>query len=145
MTYPVGSIVPRGRELSLLASSQEVVLRVPALAEFLRVVRVTASGLATRLGFSLDDVDDLRLALDELCYVLIGKGNELETLELRYQLDDRSLTIVGETGRHHGGEPLVLGDLSKQILTALVDEHHLWDSDGSSHFSVTKRQATPAR
>ena len=34
--------------------------------EFLRLARVTATGLASRLRFTFDEVDDLRLAIDEL-------------------------------------------------------------------------------
>lgn len=136
-------IVPE--ELSLLASRQEVLLRVPAMPEFLRVVRVTASGLATRLGFSLDEVDDLRLALDELCFAIIGKGDDSKTLSVRYQLDERSLTITGESGRSNHSEGLTIGELSQQILTALVDDHRLWDGDGFGHFSLTKRQTVVGR
>jgi serine/threonine-protein kinase RsbW len=127
-----------------LANGQEVLLRVPALPEFLRVARVTASGLATRIGFSLDEVDDLRLALDELCYALIGKGDGGGELELRYTLDDSSLQIHGSAHAPIATDDLTLGDFSRQILTALVDEHNVWSSDDTRHFSLTKRQASIA-
>ena len=42
------------------------------MPEFLRLARVTAAGLAGRLGFSFDEVEDLRLAIDELCFGLTG-------------------------------------------------------------------------
>lgn len=127
-----------------MATQQEVLLTVPAMPEFLRVARVTASGLASRLGFSIDEVDDLRLALDELCFAVIGKGGEDSELRLRYVLDSGSLTIEGVTVRQDD-DPLALGELSRQILTALVDDHELWDGDGSGHFSLTKRQAPTTR
>jgi serine/threonine-protein kinase RsbW len=53
------------------AASAEVLLRLPGEPAFLRVARVTASGLASRMGFSIDEVDDLRLAVDELCRPLV--------------------------------------------------------------------------
>ena len=120
-------------------SDQEVCLTVPAAPEFLRVARVTASGLASRLGFSLDDVDDLRLALDELCFALIGKGDITTDLELKYVLGDLRLAIEGTYRRTNDSQPLALGELSRQILTALVDTHELWDGDGAGHFSLEKR------
>lgn len=129
------------RELSLLASHQEILLTVPAQPEFLRVVRVTASGLASRLGFSIDEVDDLRLALDELCFALIGKGENDGELYLNYTIEEKSLVISGKTPRVTALEPLVVGELSRQILMALVDDHKLWDDDGFSHFSLSKQQA----
>lgn len=107
------------------------------------MVRVTASGLSSRLGFSIDDVDDLRLALDELCFTLIGKGSETDQLHLTYQITSDSLTIEGTvapTGSHRSSEA-TLGEFSQQILVALVDEHRVWSEDGVAHFSLTKNKA----
>ena len=103
---------------------------------------MTASGLATRLGFSLDEVDDLRLALDELCFSIIGKGDENATLDLRYFINSQELVISGNTINSDGSAETSLGELSQQILDALVDEHSVWDSEGFRHFTLTKRQAT---
>jgi serine/threonine-protein kinase RsbW len=124
-----------------LVTAHEVLLTVPALPEFLRVARVTASGLASRLGFSLDEVDDLRLALDELCFALIGRADAGAGLQLRYVLHHAGLTIEGSAATAPVG-PVVLGDLSRQILTALVDDHRLWEDADGSHFSLTKTQAS---
>jgi serine/threonine-protein kinase RsbW len=120
-------------------SNQEISLTVPSMPEFLRVARVTASGLASRLGFSIDEVDDLRLALDELCFALIGKGDPDGELALTYVLNDRRLSIEGKFERAGTAEPLALGELSRQILTALVDTHQIWDGDGAGHFSLEKQ------
>ncbi len=127
-----------------MPETHEVLLTVPALPEFLRVVRVTASGLSSRLGFSIDDVDDLRLALDELCFTLIGKGTEDAKLRLRYEVSDELLTILGTTPAPEGGnEEARLADFSRQILTALVDEHRVWFDEDGKHFSLTKQRAVP--
>src|SRR3954462_13050383 len=73
----------------------EVRLAVPATAEFLRLARVTAAGLASRLGFTFDEVDDLRLAIDELCFALIGAKGRQGTVQLRYQVLDDGLEVTG--------------------------------------------------
>src|SRR2546425_981063 len=59
---------PRMATSEPASMSDEVRLAVPATPEFVRLARVTAAGLASRLGFTFDDVDDLRLAIDELCF-----------------------------------------------------------------------------
>ena len=41
-----------------MGSEDEVRLAVPARPEFLGLVRVTAAGLASRLGFTFDQVED---------------------------------------------------------------------------------------
>ncbi len=118
----------------------EVRLAVPATPEFLRLARLTASGVASRLGFSFDEVEDLRLALDELCFALIGPDGQPGLVELRYAVVDGALEVEG-VGAFQAGRP-ALSDLSKEILTALVDEHRVYqDEVGKPCFRLVKRRA----
>jgi hypothetical protein len=111
------------------------------MPEFLRLARVTAAGLASRLGFSFDEVEDLRLAIDELCYGLTGSSGREGTVEVRYLLDGDRLIVEGE-GRFgkQGAAPVALSELSKVILSALVDEHHLGSGPDGPRFRMVKRR-----
>ena len=40
-------------------------MRVPAKAEYVGVVRLTVSGIASRMGFSYEDIEDLKIAISE--------------------------------------------------------------------------------
>lgn len=125
-----------------MAKQEEVTLAVPAMPEFLRLARVTAAGLASRLGFSLDQVEDLRLAIDELSYGLTGShGRPGGTVFVRYLIGEDSLEIEG-VGRF-GGEmrPAELSELSQVILAALVDEHELSRGPDGPRFRLLKRLA----
>lgn len=42
-----------------------VEMRIPAKAEYVGVVRLTVSGIASRMGFSYDDIEDLKIAISE--------------------------------------------------------------------------------
>ncbi|MBV8691257.1 MAG: hypothetical protein JOZ37_08115 [Actinobacteria bacterium] len=119
--------------------SDEVRLAVPAMPEFLRLARVTASGLASRLGFSFDEVEDLRLAIDELCYSLIGRGRT-GTVQLRYVVLPEALEVEGRGEFDGGGPQPVLTELSERILDALVDEHELSSDHGAPRFRLLKRR-----
>jgi serine/threonine-protein kinase RsbW len=44
-----------------------VVLTVPADGAYLSVLRTATAGLAARLHFTLDEIEDLRIAVDEAC------------------------------------------------------------------------------
>lgn len=118
-------------------TSDEVRLEVPASPEFLRLARVTATGLASRLGFSFDDVEDLRLAIDELCFTLIGAKGTDGNVELLYRVLDGSLEIVG-TLIGASASPQ-LSEWSDQILRALVDEHEVRAGDRAG-FRLLKRR-----
>ena len=124
----------------MATSEDEVRLVVPARPEYLRLARVTAAGLASRLGFTFDEVEDLRLAIDELCYGLTGSGGREGTVAIRYVLDTDSLVVEGR-GHFHGSDGKAgLSELSEVILHALVDEHDLRASDGGPTFRLVKRR-----
>ena len=120
----------------------EVRLTVPATPEYLRLARVTATGLASRLGFTYDQVEDLRLAIDELCFALIGSKGKVGTVSLRYAVASQGLEVVG-TGLFEDDVSLgpSLNDFSQQILRALVDEYGVaLDDDGRPCFRLVKRR-----
>ncbi|MHB1930810.1 MAG: ATP-binding protein [Acidimicrobiales bacterium] len=124
----------------MTTSDDEVRLVVPATPEYLRLARVTAAGLASRLGFTFDEVEDLRLAIDELCYGLTGSGGREGTVAIRYLLGADSLVVEGE-GRFSSGDGKAgLSELSEVILHALVDEHELWPSEEGPTFRLVKRR-----
>jgi anti-sigma regulatory factor (Ser/Thr protein kinase) len=122
-----------------VGTKDEVRLAVPAKPEYLRLARVTAAGLASRLGFSFDEVEDLRLAIDELCYGLTGPTGRDGMVEVRYLLDDDALTIEGHAD-FEASEGAGLTELSEVILEALVDEHEFTHRDGGAQFRLVKRR-----
>lgn len=60
--------------------TETVTLEVPADVAYIGVVRTLAAGLAARLPFTIDEIDDLRIAVDEafaLLYPLAEAGSTL--------------------------------------------------------------------
>lgn len=125
-----------------MSTQDEVRLTVPAIPEFLRLARVTAAGLAGRLGFTYDQVEDLRLAIDELCFALIGSKGRLGTISLRYVVAADGLEVDGTghfSDRSTNGP--ALNDFSQRILGELVDEYGVSrDVDGRPRFRLVKRR-----
>jgi serine/threonine-protein kinase RsbW len=123
-----------------VSGPDEVRLAVPAMPEFLRLARVTAAGLASRLGFSFDQVEDLRLAIDELCFGLTGADGRAGTVEVRFVLREGTLEVEGEGHFDQAHSHPVRSELSTVILDALVDEHALVAGEGGPRFRLVKRR-----
>ncbi len=101
----------------------EIRLAVPAAPEYARIARLAVAGLATRLGFSYDEVEDLRIAVGEACSVLMSESRN-GRLEVIYRLEDDALEVEATADsdvapQGHGSE------LSEQILSAVVDDHRI--------------------
>jgi len=121
----------------------EVRLEVPASPEFLRVARMMAAGVASRLGFTLDEVDDLRIAIDELCFCLVGRTGRPGTVAIRYLMRPDELVVQG-TGHFadRANEEPRLSPMSLQILRAVTDECQVEGGpDGPSFRLLKRRQA----
>jgi hypothetical protein len=101
---------------------------------------MAAATMASRLGFSYDHIEDLRVAVDELCFCLTGSRGRPGRIVLTYTVDPDGLRIEG-TGpaAEQAVDPPVLSELSQRILDAVVDEHGIEAHDGAVRFHLLKR------
>jgi serine/threonine-protein kinase RsbW len=120
---------------------QEVRLTMPARPDLLRVARLTAAGLANRVGFNVDEVEDVKIALDELCFGLLGDGAGVGTLDLRFVLEPGALVIEG-AGPANGSvdRDEDTTEFAALLLAALVDEHEISRDGQELRFRLVKHQ-----
>src|SRR4051812_26479787 len=69
-------------------------LTVPRALEYVRLVRLMASGFASRLGYDVEEIDDVRRAVDELASIIVESGTGGE-LEVTFKVADGILVIEG--------------------------------------------------
>jgi serine/threonine-protein kinase RsbW len=121
----------------------EVRLALPAAPEFVRLARLTVAGIAGRMGFTHDEVEELRIAVDELCLTIVGPMACEGSIELRYWIDADDLVVegVGTSAAPLAAAPS-LSPLSRQILSAVVDEHDVAAGALGPTFRIRKRRAT---
>ena len=116
-----------GSGSSDLGPEEESTLSLPAQPQFARVARLTVTGLASRVGFTYDEIEDLRIAVGEVCSLLLP-GPE-GRLTFRCWVNTEAVSVIAS--RSPAGPPLEVGDLSRQILLAVVDELDLDHETGS--------------
>jgi anti-sigma regulatory factor (Ser/Thr protein kinase) len=130
------------------AMNEPVELTIPVQSDLVVLARLTAATVASRAGFDVEEVEDLRLAVDELC-VSIVNGADNGRLNLTFLSDDGSVEVVcvlegTVQAQPVNGDGYDEHDLSIRILDALVDEHGEDTGDGGRRVWLRKRSTRHA-
>jgi serine/threonine-protein kinase RsbW len=118
--------------------TSEVRVTIPAQARFLRIARLTAAGVAGDAGFDLREIEDLRVAIDEMCAVVIEDAPEGVELSLTYQSRDGHLEIAGSCTQ--SGPPPDVHPIARELLALTADEFEVGSDGGVRTFRLVKRR-----
>jgi serine/threonine-protein kinase RsbW len=118
-----------------------VELHLPADAAYLAVLRTATAGLAARLDFTLDEIEDLRIAVDEACAILLPDVVAGEQLACVFTLEDDLLdvTISAKIEGDHRPEQ---GSFGWTVLEALAGSVESGTTDGRAYLRLRKRRAS---
>lgn len=98
-----------------------------------------AAGLAARLRFTLEDIEDLKIAVDELSAYLTGAQGRDGELEVRFSVAEDRIEIEGRAVLHPGHKVRTeLTEFSQMILDTVADSASLQQLDGTPTFTITK-------
>ncbi len=96
---------------------EQVKLSIPAQAPYLSVVRLTASSLATTLGFDIEMLEDIRVCVSEACNNVMERQDEIE---LRFTAKENHLSIDVDGFSEPQSEASKMGMLIIQSLMDVV-------------------------
>jgi serine/threonine-protein kinase RsbW len=97
-----------------------VLLTVPADVGYLGVLRTATAGLAARLHFALDEIEDLRIAVDEACAMLLAVASRGAELECRFSVTDDALSVEVAVNTVRGARLPAESSFAWKVLTALT-------------------------
>ena len=121
----------------------EVELRLPAEGAYAAIVRTTAAGLAARLDFTIDEIEDLRIAIGEASALVIPEADPDSDLVCHFLLAPGSMTVELETGAVD--EPDADRDsFAWQVLETLAEDVSAGSSDGRFRTCFTVRSQITA-
>jgi serine/threonine-protein kinase RsbW len=125
-------------------------MKIPAKPEFIGVIRLTLSGIASRMGFSYDEIEDLKIATSEACTnavqhayqknehgdVIVGFGlykDRLEVIVADYGQSFDFESARQELGPYHQNESVEFlreGGLGLYLIETLMDEVKIHYKEG---------------
>ncbi|KQZ66354.1 anti-sigma factor [Nocardioides sp. Root151] len=121
----------------------DVELRLPVDSAYVSVLRATTVSLAARLDFTLDDIEDLRMAVGEACAMVLPSATEGTDLTCQFFMKSGEVTITITV-------PSTTADLPEedgfawQVLSALTTHADLSTGDGTLAVTMTMNSTVDA-
>lgn len=100
------------------ASDDQVEMSVPLRAEYASTIRTVAAALGADAGFSIDELDDIRLALSEVFSALVDEADG-DRAHVSFEVGDGSARIEVRTDGSSTG--VQLDELALRILRSVTD------------------------
>lgn len=117
---------------------ETIKMEISANPEYVSIIRLTTSGIANKVGFCIDDIEDLKVAISEACTNAIKHSLD-EKFIIIYSIIENGLTIeVIDNGKGYDrssvSEPdinnLKEGGMGLFIIEALMDEVRVESQQG---------------
>jgi serine/threonine-protein kinase RsbW len=102
------------------ASDDIVAVTVPADGLWLGVLRTATAGLAARLRLSPNHIEDLRIAVDEACVMLLKVTSRRDDLHCRFEFGAEQLTIAVSTTVVDDAQLPSMSSFEWQVLSGLA-------------------------
>ena len=109
-----------------------VELRIPSKPEWVAVARLAVAAVANRLPFSVEEIEDLKLAMAEACTICIQQGPDAKTIDivceaatsrLQVEVRDSRYRLRGEAATKRPAVVAVEGEgLGIFLIQALMDK-----------------------
>ncbi|HEV8298466.1 MAG TPA: hypothetical protein VGQ20_14270 [Acidimicrobiales bacterium] len=119
--------------------AERAVLEIPGDTAHVQLARLVAAGLAGRLEFDVDEIEDLRIGVDECCVAVLDCAARNVPLRLVYTWTDDELRLEGSVAANGSGQPEVSG-ITTQILSAVLDDVRFDSAPGAVCFELRKRR-----
>jgi serine/threonine-protein kinase RsbW len=123
-----------------MPDTNTVTVTVPPHPEFLHILRQLAGGVSATLPLTIDDIDDLKLAVDEAASSILTRLQGSSEITLALDTDDDGLraTISSDASidRWPGAE--LLGSLAWKVIAGLIPEASA-ERDGNGRPAIVLR------
>ena len=86
-----------------MTESADVELRLPADGAYASVLRTTTAALAARLDFTIDDIEDLRMAVAEASAMVLEVADDGTDLVSSFGLRPGEMTVAVSVGAQSPG------------------------------------------
>lgn len=106
-----------------MTSEPTVKISIPAEVTYFRAVRLAVGAVATAVGFHVEAIEDLRIAVDELSTSLVEVSDGSDLLFVIRPDPSRSIRIEASVARGAKDLDPERFELSQRMLSVIADDH----------------------
>jgi predicted HAD superfamily Cof-like phosphohydrolase len=118
------------------STMDDVHLVIPACSEFLRPIRLVAADAAVRAGLDCEEVEDFRIAVDELCHAMMTTTDH--HLHVTFRTSDDKVTARGSARSQRASTAAAMSELSNAIVSGVADFFDFRQEKAEVTFLVVK-------
>ena len=113
---------------------------IPLKAEYVSIARLTASGIASRMGFDIDTIDDIKVALSEILGKFIEKNTGADRVNVDFQCLDDGISITFKIPKQTIPELFDndADNFALAIISSLMDEIEI-EKQGNTMITMVKK------
>lgn len=122
--------------------ADRITLTVPATSEYAKAVRMTAAALVSRMDFTYDEVEDVRMAAEEAFVYAIDTLPEGADVHFDFLVGDGQIEIdvpLGDEDMGADAEAERSATYATFILEAVCDRYEFASDDTGAHLRLIKR------
>lgn len=126
-----------------MPDTMTISVTVPPDPQFLHILRQLTGGVAANLRLTIDDIDDLKLAVDEAASSMLERLPASSKITLELDTNDASLraTVSSDAPTEVWPTPGLLDSLSWKVISGLVREASA-EQDGTGRPSIVLLKRT---
>ena len=114
--------------------SDNVALVLPAKREYVSTARLTASSVANRIGFNIDEIEDIKVSVSEVCNMILSRaGDKLNQYKISFEVksDKLEITFTGNETELGCFDNAAENEFGLYIIKALMDSVDLCNDNHS--------------
>jgi serine/threonine-protein kinase RsbW len=113
-------------------------MEITSNPDYVSIIRLTTSAVANKIGFSADEIEDIKVAISEACTNAI-KHSEDDKFNIEFKILHNGLNIeIRDNGKGYDNNLIITPDLDKPkenglglfIIQALMDEVSINSKEG---------------
>lgn len=119
-------------------SCETIKMEITANPDYVGIIRLTTSGIANKIGFSVDDIEDLKVAVSEACTNAIKHSND-DKFTIIFNILENGINIeIRDNGQGYDASSISTPNLEEPkengmglfIIQALMDDVSMQSQEG---------------